>query len=247
MLASASIPTPATPTTTPDAKDATAIEPTYVAREKQVRPDRNRSLYFKNKLEGSFETAWLPINIPFVFDFLLGSRYSRWPLSYTLNPNLLSLRWQLNNASGPSFLRGNWELSFSGAATIIPRGPETRYFAYDMGIRRYFVQRNWRVVPYTDGRLGVGDINAKGPRGVLYAQGQNLTFTVMLGSGLRFNVSPDCAIWGGLNYMHVSNMYLSEPKYENFGINVYGPLVGIDFTIHRKNRTVAVARDHSQG
>jgi hypothetical protein len=30
-----------------------------------------------------------------------------------------------------------------------------------------------------------------------------------------------------VTYMHVSNFYLSEPRYEDFGINVYGPMVGI--------------------
>jgi hypothetical protein len=27
--------------------------------------------------------------------------------------------------------------------------------------------------------------------------------------------------------MHISNMYLSEPKYENYGINVWGPMLGV--------------------
>ena len=27
--------------------------------------------------------------------------------------------------------------------------------------------------------------------------------------------------------MHVSNAYLSQPKYEDFGINVYGPILGV--------------------
>jgi hypothetical protein len=27
--------------------------------------------------------------------------------------------------------------------------------------------------------------------------------------------------------MHVSNFYLSEPRYEDFGINVYGSIVGV--------------------
>jgi hypothetical protein len=37
--------------------------------------DFNRSIYYKNKLEFSLETGWLPQNIPFPFDFLLGSGY----------------------------------------------------------------------------------------------------------------------------------------------------------------------------
>jgi hypothetical protein len=38
--------------------------------------DFNRSTYYKNKLEFSLETGWLPINVPFAFDFLLGDGYN---------------------------------------------------------------------------------------------------------------------------------------------------------------------------
>lgn len=206
-----------------------------VVARKYKKPDRNRSVYYRNKLEGSFETGWLPINIPFVFDFVTGDPYQRISkINYTLVPNIVSLRWQLDDVGSPWILRGNWEASFSGAATIIPRGAETRYFAYDMGIRRYFVQRNWRVVPYTEGRLGMGNINAMGPRGVVGAQGQNFTFTVMLGSGLRFNLTQRYSMWAGVGYMHVSNLFLSEPRYHDYGINVYGPMAGIAMTLGRK-------------
>jgi hypothetical protein len=46
------------------------------------------------------------------------------------------------------------------AVTLIPRGPETRYFAWIMGIRRNFVPRRGRFAPYFDGRLGLGNIDA---------------------------------------------------------------------------------------
>ena len=46
-----------------------------------------------------------------------------------------------------------------------------------------FVPRNWRVTPYFDMRGGIGDINAKEPLGVLFAQGQDLTFTYNMGAG----------------------------------------------------------------
>jgi Lipid A 3-O-deacylase (PagL) len=191
------------------------------------RADFNRSIYYKNKLEFSSETGWLPINIPFVFDFLLGDSYNETPLKYTLVPNLGSLRWQMDDVGGPGILRGNWELAISGAFTAIPRGPETHYGAYVMGIRRNFVQRNWRIVPYFDGHLGLGGIDAKEPLGVPYAQGQNFTFTLMMGSGIRYNFNPRFAVSAGLSYMHISNLYLSEPKFLNYGINVYGPMIGI--------------------
>ena len=56
--------------------------------------DFNKSIYYKNKLEFSLETGWLPINIPFVFDCFLGDGYNETPLKYTLVPIIASLRWQ---------------------------------------------------------------------------------------------------------------------------------------------------------
>jgi hypothetical protein len=196
--------------------------------------DFNRNIYYKNKLEFSLETGWLPNNIPLVFDFLVGSPYTTWPLHYTMVPNIASLRWQIDNIWGWGFLRGNTDFIFSGSYTAIPRGPETRYFAFDYGIRRNFIQRNWRIVPYFEARGGVGNINAKGPDGVLYAQGQDLTFTLLMGSGARYNFNPRYSIAAGMTYMHVSNAFLSQPKYEDFGINVYGPIVGVNMRLGKQ-------------
>jgi Lipid A 3-O-deacylase (PagL) len=199
--------------------------------------DFNRNVYYKNKFEFSVETGCLPINIPFVFDFLLGDGYNMTPLRYTLVPSLASLRWQMDDVRGPGILRGNWDLTASGAFTAIPRGPETKYGAYDMGIRRNFVQPNWRIVPYFDGRLGLGRIDAKGPKGVLWAQGQDFTFTLMMGSGVRYNFNSRYGLSVGVNYMHISNLYLSEPKFGNYGINVYGPMVGIDVRLGKPKQS----------
>jgi hypothetical protein len=195
----------------------------------------NRNIYYKNKLEFSLETGWLPINIPFPFDFLLGG-YNVSGLNYTLVPTIASVRWQLDDVRGPLILRGNWDLTFSGSFTAIPRGPETRYGAYDMGIRRNFVRPNWRIVPYFDGRLSLGGIDAKEPKGVHYAQGQDFTFTLMMGSGVRYNFNPRYAISAGINYMHVSNLYLSEPRFLNYGINVYGPIVGVNVRLDKPKK-----------
>ena len=193
--------------------------------------DFNTSIYYKNKLEFSLETGRLPINIPFVFDFLLGDAYNQTPLKYTLVPVIASLRWQTGNVKGPGILRGNWDFTFSGSFTAIPRGPETHYGAYDMGIRRNFVRPNWRIAPYFEYRLGLGRIDAKGPKGVPYAQGQDFTFTMMMGSGARYNFNPRYAISAGVSWMHISNLYLSEPKFLDYGINVYGPMVGVDIRL----------------
>lgn len=202
----------------------------------QTPPELHDDVYYRNRLEFAFDGGWLPINIPFVFDVFLGDAYNMTPLRYTLVPLVASIRWQFDDVGGPWIFRGNWDLTASGSLTLIPRGPETRYFSYDMGIRRNFVPRRGRIGPYFDGRAGLGSIDAKGPLGVQFAQGQNFTFTLNLGSGVRYNVSPRYSISGGLNWMHISNLYLSQPGFSNYGINVYGPMFGIDVRLGRGRR-----------
>ena len=198
--------------------------------------DFNRSIYYKNRLEFGLDVGYLPINIPFVFDVFLGDGYTMTPLKYTLVPIFASVRWHMDDVRGWSFLRGNWDMSFTASVTAIPRGPETRYFSYIMGIRRNFVQRNWKIAPYFDGRLGLGNIDAKEPLGVLFAQGQDFTFTINMGSGVRYNLNPRYSISAGLNWMHISNLYLSEPSFANYGINVYGPMFGINVRIGKPHQ-----------
>ena len=210
----------------------TAKEP----RKSFVRPNRfspNDNIYYKNKLEFSLECGWLPINVPFPFDVFLGDVYDFPGLYYTLVPTLASLRWQMSDVTGPPILRGNWDLTFTGAFTAIPRGAETHYLAYDMGVRYNFVPRYLKTAPYFDFRTGLGRIDAKGPLGVQYAQGQDFTFTLMMGSGIRYNFNSKYSIEAGLNWMHVSNAYLSQPKFLDYGINVYGPMFGFNVRLGR--------------
>jgi hypothetical protein len=94
-------------------QDSNSQPPDEILR-KSKATDFNRSIYYKNKLEFSLETGWLPINIPFVFDFLTSGAYTKTPLNYTLVPAIASLRWQMGNVGGPWILRGNWDLTCSG-------------------------------------------------------------------------------------------------------------------------------------
>jgi Lipid A 3-O-deacylase (PagL) len=194
---------------------------------KSETADSNRKIYFKHKLEISLDAGWLPNNIPFIFDPFMGQPWAQTPLDYTLIPIIPSLRWHWGNIAGPSFIRGNTDLTFSLSYTDIPRGPEHLYAAFMFGVRRNFVQPNWRVVPYVEARGGVGYTDAKGPYGVPYAQGQDLTFNFILGGGVRYNFNPRYSISTGIAYMHVSNAYLSQPKVTDYGMNVYGPTFGI--------------------
>jgi hypothetical protein len=222
-----------------DSKNVPSVEKSRNAR----LADFNRDIYYRNKLEFSLDVGWLPINIPFPLDIFVGDAYNTYPLNYTLVPIIGSLRWHINGVGGPWILRGNWDLTCSGSVTVIPRGPESRYFAWIMGIRRNFVPRNSKIAPYFDIRAGLGNIDAKGPDGVQYAQGEDFTFTINMGSGVRYNFSPRYAISAGLNFMHISNLDLSQGSgkngnwgIRNYGINVYGPMVGIDIQLRRHQR-----------
>jgi len=209
-------------------------QPTVEISHNSNSTDFNRDIYYKNKLEFSLEGGWLPINIPWPFDVFMGDGYTTSGVNYTLVPIMASLRWHMDDVGGPWIFRGNWDCTFSASVTAIPRGPETRYFSYIMGFRRNFVRPRWRAVPYFNAMGGLGQIDAKGPLGVYGAQGQNFTFTLNMGSGVRYNFNPRYAVSAGINYMHISNFYLSEPKFLNYGINVYGPMVGIDVQLNSK-------------
>jgi hypothetical protein len=196
-------------------------------------PDFNRDIYYRNRLEFAVDVGWHPVNIPFIYDFAVGDTYNLTPLKYTLVPIIASLRWHVTNVGWPWILRGNMDFTFSGSITAIPRGPETHYYAFMFGIRRNFVYRNWKAVPFFEQRGGAGMINAKEPLGVVFAQGQNLTFTYGLGVGVRYNFDSKYSLSGGMNYMHISNGYLSEPQFANYGINVYGPMFGFDMRLSK--------------
>jgi len=196
--------------------------------QRHSRADRNLDIYYRNRTEFSLDVGWHPKNIPFIYDFAVGDSYNMTPLKYTLVPIVASLRWHVTNVGWRWIFRGNMDFTFSGSITAIPRGPETHFYAFDFGIRRNFVYRNWKVVPYFEQRGGAGIINAKEPLGVLWAQGQNLTFTYNMGAGVRYNIDSKYSFSGGMNYMHISNAYLSEPTFLNYGINVYGPMFGFN-------------------
>jgi long-subunit fatty acid transport protein len=101
------------------------------------------------------------------------------------------------------------------------------------GVRYNFVQPNWRIVPYGELRFGMGFTDARQPNEKrlhehLVGQGQDFTFTFMLGAGFRYDINERYSVSAGVNYMHISNMYMSEPRYYNHGVNVMGPQVGLN-------------------
>jgi hypothetical protein len=213
--------------------------PSALIAEHTNRSDRNLDIYYRNRREFGLDVGWHPINIPFIYDFAVGDAYNMTPLKYTLVPIVASLRWHVTNVGWRWIFRGNMDFTFSGALTVIPRGPETHYYSFDFGIRRNFVYRNWKVVPFFEQRGGAGIINAKEPLGVAFAQGQNLTFTYNLGTGVRYNIDSKYSFSAGMNYMHISNGYLSQPQFYNYGINVYGPMFGLDVRLGKPHHSIS--------
>jgi long-subunit fatty acid transport protein len=63
-----------------------------------------------------------------------------------------------------------------------------------------------------------------------------MTFTLMLGSGARYNFNQKWSMEIGATYMHVSNLFLSEPKYDDNGINVTGPFLGVNMRLGKPRR-----------
>ena len=55
----------------------------------------------------------------------------------------------------------------------------------------------------------------------------------MTGAGVRYNFSPRYSAQLGATYYHVSNAYLSEPKWDDNGINVVGPIIGFYWRISK--------------
>src|SRR5258708_12902390 len=98
-------------------------QPSNKTEQNSEPADFNRKIYYKNKLEFSLETGWLPINIPWPFDFLLGDQYNKTPLNYPLVPTIASIRWQINHPRRPSILHRNCTLTFSEAFAPTPNVP----------------------------------------------------------------------------------------------------------------------------
>ncbi|MDR5728629.1 MAG: hypothetical protein RB191_14500, partial [Terriglobia bacterium] len=83
-------------------QDSGSLPSKKALRSAKLANEFNRKIFYRNKLEFSYEVGWLPWNIPLIFDVFLSSPYTTWPLKYTMVPNIASLRWQVDGIHGPS-------------------------------------------------------------------------------------------------------------------------------------------------
>lgn len=201
--------------------------------------DFNRSIFRRNKVELAIETGALAYNTPLILDPIFGWKFKRDPSvpNYTLIPTSVLIRWQLYDPRGPWLLRGNTEFAFGAEYDAIPKGPESMYTGPLIGLRYNFIQPNARVVPYFDMRAGLGYTDAAGPWEAKHnlpdiGQGSKFTFTFMLGSGIRYDFNERYSASMAVTFKHISNLYLSEPKYFNHAVNVVGGTVGLNIALN---------------
>jgi hypothetical protein len=149
------------------------------------------------------------------------------PRNYHLAPQILSLaylpsiRWLLGH------LEVRPEIHLSAIAEPVLHGVENHYFGGALGSRWTFRPANWRGEFYLDGGLGAGAIDSTDDP---FGEGQDFTFTVLLGAGFRFSFDERLSVALGFLYQHLSNAGLSEPERRNTGIDAFGPSLGVRWT-----------------
>ena len=182
----------------------------YSAVARKEKPTKGR--YEKGRISISWQGSYM--------DYL---PFWRNQVDYRIAPQMLNLHYQVDDVSG-GWWRGNTEVTGSLVAAPILRGVESRWLGFMVGARYHFVRKGWPVVPYLEGRLGVGAIDSRGDRN---AQGQDLTVGWHVGAGVRHDVTDNLAITAGASYFHISGAWLTEPEHPNHGIDVGGPTVGV--------------------
>jgi hypothetical protein len=162
---------------------------------------------------------------PWAFAFESGQLFGiNNPRDYHLAPQILSLiyspkkRWSFTRFD----LRS--EFLFSLIAEPVLHGPENNYFAGA-------VRRRWTISPYgkgwsiyLDAGFGAGAIDSTSDP---YGQGQDLTFTFLISSGLDLALTDTLHLTLSAFYQHLSNGGLSEPERENVGLDAFGPAIGL--------------------
>ncbi|MCS7064174.1 MAG: acyloxyacyl hydrolase [Methylacidiphilales bacterium] len=182
------------------------------ANVKPTRSLRPRGRYEKGRMAISWQGSYM--------DYL---PFWRNEFDYTIAPQMLTFHYQVDEVSG-AWWRGNTEVTASLVFAPILRGIESRWLGFMIGTRYNFVRENWFVVPYLEGRFGVGAIDS---RGEIRAQGQDLTVSWHVGAGVRYDFNENLAVTLGASYYHISGAWLTEPEHPNHGIDVGGPTLGL--------------------
>ncbi len=134
----------------------------------------------------------------------------------------LRMGWMLTSPSGDGCFRGNWELLTELFGGPIVDGPGDLFLGTTVFLRYNFVQPDAKWVPYF--QLGAGGVysNMKDDN-VQRLLGQDLSFNLQAGLGLRYFSSERMAWFAEANIRHFSN---ASTAARNLGLNTVGFQVG---------------------
>lgn len=147
------------------------------------------------------------------------------PNSYEIASQFVTgrIRWGVNDSN--NWTRGYNQFCLTLMAEPIIRGIENHYFGVNFGGRYNFVQRNWRIVPYFAGGLGLGWIDSSPDlRG---SQGQDFTFNILTAIGFTYPINDRWKLDAAAQYQHLSNGGQTDP---NPSLNLIGPQIGLSYS-----------------
>jgi opacity protein-like surface antigen len=152
-------------------------------------------------------------------------------------PLKLSAILKIDDVSNDQFLggifRGYTDFLFTGYGRFISGAPEHHIFGIQSGPRYSFVQPGWKLVPYVESEVGLGfaDSNGRYPVGGPKSSGlgEDFNFTFTVGTGVKYDFTPQ--VYGKLavKYTHYSNAGLSEPNKQNEPVDSFGPEVAVGY------------------
>jgi opacity protein-like surface antigen len=193
--------------------DDAVVEKDITTTKKEEAASGAAAIYHENKVELSLQTGAQ-------FDIVH-------ELNYATLPQAISIGWQLDELNeNLGIFSGNTEMQFSGVYSQIVDGPENHWAGFLVGPRYNFVQGDGKWSPYVEAKVGLGFIDAQP---VPHGQGQDFTFSFTTAAGIRYNFNPEWSMDFALNYQHISNGGLSEPRRKNQGLDIVGPRVALTY------------------
>ena len=135
----------------------------------------------------------------------------------------LRLGWMLTSPGSDGFWRGNLEILVSAQGSAVVVGPGSFFAGGSFLLRRNFVRSGARFVPYAQLEVGAlhNDVHDNPDQRVV---GQSFEFELGGGVGSRVLIRDAWAVYGEVDYRHVSNGGLAA---RNLGLNSVGALIGI--------------------
>jgi len=145
------------------------------------------------------------------------------PLSYTLAPQIFSIRCPVINEWPLAGGRLIYSTRLSLLIEPILKGPETHFIGTAAAGYLEWYNPSKRFSIFFAGGGGFGWLNSKGHE-IVGAQGQDFNLNWLLNLGLRVNTRNNWQCTTGLYFQHISNRGMNKI---NPGLNALGPTLGL--------------------